>query len=151
MISLERELLLVGGERVQRRVRVVLLADLGEQLEARAAVLVAVLHADLGEHAGHRLGADAPVDRRRPRRSGRAASTCFASSFAAPPPAEQAGAGQLLDADREAHVALAGLDRHDRGAQRGGAGGAGVGHVVDGDAGLADLLLQLLADAAARP
>src|SRR5690606_5309078 len=32
--------------------------------------------------------------------------------------------------------------------QRGGAGGAGVGHVVGGDAGLADLLLQLLGDAA---
>ncbi len=62
---------------------------------------------------------------------------------------EQAGAGELLDADGEAHVALAGLDRHDRRAQRGGAGGAGVGHVVDGDAGLADLLLELLADAAA--
>ncbi len=35
-------------------------------------------------------------------------------------------------------------------AQRGGAGGAGVGDVVDGDAGLADLLLQLLADAGRR-
>jgi hypothetical protein len=33
-------------------------------------------------------------------------------------------------------------------AQRRGAGGAGVGHVVHGDAGLADLLLELLADRA---
>ena len=71
------------------------------------------------------------------------------SFFARAAAAEQAGAGELLDADREAHVGLAGLDRHDRRAQRGGAGGARVGHVVDGDAGLADLLLQLLADAGA--
>ena len=59
----ERHLLGVGGQRVERRVRVVLLADLGEELEARAAVLVAVLHADLGEDARHDLGADAAVDR----------------------------------------------------------------------------------------
>ena len=61
---------------------------------------------------------------------------------------EQAGAGELLDADGDAHVALAGLHRHDDRAQRRGAGGARVRHVVDGDAGLADLLLDLLADAA---
>jgi hypothetical protein len=30
------------------------------------------------------------------------------------PATEQTRAGQLLDADCEAHVALAGLDRHDR-------------------------------------
>ena len=66
--------------------------------------------------------------------------------FLALPPAEQAGAGELLDADGQAHVALAGLDGHDRGAQRGGTGGARVRHVVHGDAGLADLLLQLLAE-----
>ena len=47
----------------------------------------------------------------------------------------------------EAHVALAGLDGHDRRAQRGGARGARVGHVEDRDAGLADLLLELRADA----
>ena len=64
--------------------------------------------------------------------------------------AEQARAGELLDTDREAHVGLARLDRHDRRAQRGRTGRARVGDVVDGDAGLADLLLQLLADAAAH-
>ena len=32
------------------------------------------------------------------------------------------------------------------GPDRGGPGGAGVGHVVDGDAGLADLLLEALAE-----
>ncbi len=57
----ERHLLRVRRERIQRGVRVVLLADLGEQLEGRAAVLVAVLHADLREHARHRVGADATV------------------------------------------------------------------------------------------
>ena len=76
---------------------------------------------------------------------------CLAVGLGRAAAAEQAGAGELLDADGEAHVALARLDRHDRRAQRGGAGGARVGHVVDGDAGLADLLLQLLADAGARP
>ena len=57
---LQRELLLVGRKRIQRRVRMVLLADLREQLEARAAILVAVFHSDLGEHTGHGLGADPP-------------------------------------------------------------------------------------------
>ena len=63
------------------------------------------------------------------------------------PTGEQARTGQLLHADGETHVALAGTHGHDRGAQSGGARGAGVGHVVDGDARLADLLLQLLTDA----
>ena len=45
----EREALRVGRERVEHRVGVVLLADLREGLEAHLAVLVAVLHADLGE------------------------------------------------------------------------------------------------------
>ena len=150
MISSSVNRFVVGGERVERRVGVVLLADLGEQLEARAAVLVAVLHADLGEHAGHRVGADAAVGRG----DGAVAALrlpLVAVGLGLPAAAEQAGAGELLDADGEAHVALAGLDGHDRRAQRGGAGGAGVGHVVDGDAGLADLLLELLADAAAAP
>src|SRR3712207_8904621 len=40
---------------------------------------------------------------------------------------EEAGAGQLLDADGQAEVRLARLHRHDRRAQRGGARGAGVG------------------------
>ena len=57
---------------------------------------------------------------------------------------EQASARQLLDADSQAHVALTRLDRHDRRAQCGRARGARVGDVVDGDACLADLLLQLL-------
>ena len=61
---LERHALGVGGERIERGVGVVLLADPGEQLEAGAAVAMAVLHADLCEHARHRLRADAAVDRR---------------------------------------------------------------------------------------
>ena len=117
----------------------------GEQLEAGAAVLVAVLGADLGEDAGHRLGADPPVHR----------SDRAVAAFALPDvgvilllsgAAEQPGTGELLDPDRQAVLHLAGLDGHDRGAQRSGSGRAGVGHVVDRDAGLADLLLQLLPD-----
>ena len=63
---------------------------------------------------------------------------------------EQSGAGQLLDPDGEAAVDLTGLDRHDRHPKGGGAGRTGVGDVVDGDAGLADLLLQGLAARAAH-
>ena len=126
----------------------VLLGDLGEQLEVDAAVLVAVLHADLREHARHRLGADAAVDRRD--RAVAALRRPRVGVLAARAAGEQARARELLDADREAHVALAGLHRHDRGAQRGRAGRARVGDVVDGDAGLADLLLERLADAAGR-
>ncbi len=130
--------------------RVVLLADLGEQLEAGAAVLVAVLHADLGEHAGHRLGADPAVERTdRAVAAVRLPLVAVALGHAAT--AEQADTGQLLDADRQTHVDLAGLDRHDRGAQRGGARGARVRDVVGRDAGLADLLLELLGDAARDP
>ncbi len=60
---------------------------------------------------------------------------------------EQAGPGELLDTEGEPHVGLARLDRHARHPERGGPGRAGVGHVVDRDAGLAELLLDLLADA----
>src|SRR6185436_17381847 len=137
-----------GGQRVQRRVGVVLLGDLGEQLEAGAPVLVAVLHADLGEDARHGVGADAAVGR------GDGAEAALRLPLLAvllglPAATEEARAGELLDADREAVVDLTGLDGHDRRAQRGGTGRTGVGDVVDRDAGLADLLLQLLAEAAA--
>jgi hypothetical protein len=43
---------------------------------------------------------------------------------------------------------LTGLDRHDRRAQRRRTCGASVRHVERGDASLADLLLELLGDAA---
>ena len=121
----------------------VLLGDAGEELEAGTAVLVAVLHADLREDAGHRVGADASVDR------GDRAVAAPAVSIPCRRGCrrrQQARTGELLDPDREAHVALAGLDRHDRRAQRRRAGRARVRDVVDGDAGLADLLLQRLAD-----
>ena len=112
-------------------------------------LLVQVLHAHLGEHARHGVGADAAVGLG----DGAVAALGLEHVLVAlgrAAPAEEAGAGQLLDADGEAHVALAGLHGHDRRAQGGGARGAGVGHVVDGHAGLADLLLQLLADAGGR-
>ena len=127
----------------------VLLADLGEQLEAGAAVLVAVLVADLGEHTGHGFGADPPVDR-----GDRAVAALgrpdVGVGLLRPARAEQPGAGQLLHADRQSVLHLAGLDGHDGGPQRGGPGGAGVGHVVHRDSGLADLLLQLLTDPGVR-
>src|SRR4026207_2088966 len=50
--------------------------------------------------------------------------------FACPPAAEDPGAGELLHSDGETEVAFARLHRHDRGAQRGGARGARVRHVV---------------------
>ena len=96
---------------------------------------------------GMRLGADPAVDR------GDGAEPALAGPLRAVIGAraagEETGTRQLLDAHGETHVDLTGLDRHDRGPQRGGTRGACVGDVVDGDAGLADLLLQFLADAAA--
>ena len=145
----EREPLLVARERVQRRVRVVLLGDLGEQLEVDAAVLVAVLHADLREHARHRLGADAAVDRRDRAVAARAASTCRRRCARAPPASRPAPASFSTPTARPmshspAFTAMIAV----RSAV------APVAHafddVVHGDAGLADLLLQRLADAAPR-
>ncbi len=125
----------------------VLLADAGEQLEAGAAVAVPVLHADLGEDARHDLGPDAPVDRSD--RTVAAGGGEDPRVVLAAAPGQQAGARQLLDAEGQAHVGLAGLDGHERHPQGGRTRGARVGHVVDGDPGLAELLLQLLADAGA--
>ena len=145
IISSQRHLPWCSGLGVERGVRWFFTQTLANMLEGGAVVAVAVLHADVGEHAGHGLGADVAVDR-----GDRAVAPVGAS---APSPArrrrEQPRARQLLDADGQAVVALAGLHRHRRDAQGGGAGGAGVGDVVDGDAGLADLLLELLA--ACRP
>jgi hypothetical protein len=128
--------------------RVVLLADAREELERRTAVLVLVevLLPDLREHTRHGLGANAAVDRRD--RAVPARRRPRVGVGLARPAREQARAGELLHPDREAVVGLTRLHRHDRGAEGGGAGGARVRHVVDGDAGLADLLLQLLAHAA---
>ena len=126
----------------------VLLGDLREQLERGAAVLVAVLHADLGEHAGHRVGADAAVHRA----DGAVAALGLVDllvTLGLATRAEQTCAGKLLHADGEAHVHLAGFHGHDCRAQRRCTRGARVRHVVDGDTGLADLLLDLLTHAAA--
>ena len=126
----------------------VLLADLGEELEARAAVAVPVLHADLGEDTRHGLGADAAVDGRH-----RAVATVRRPGLVvgrAAPSGQQAGAGELLHADGQTHVGLAGLDRHEGDAQGRGARGARVRHVVDRDPGLAQLLLEHLAGGRGR-
>ena len=123
----------------------VLLADLGEQLEAGPSVAVPVFHADLGEDARHGFGADATVDRNhRPVATGggEGPRVLFAAASR-----QQSGSRELLHAEGQAHIGLARLDGHTGDAQSGGPGGTGVGHVVDGDAGLADLLLELLPDA----
>ena len=80
----EREPLLVARERVERRVRVVLLGDPARTARSRRRRTVAVLHADLREHAGHRLGADAAVDRRDRAVTARAAARSSASWRARP-------------------------------------------------------------------
>ena len=122
----------------------VLLADPREELEGRAAVPVPVLHADLGEDPGHGVGPDTSIQGRdRPLAAlGRPGLGVVRPASAG----QQPGSGQLLDAHREAAVDLSRLHRHRCDPQRGGAGGAGIGHVVDGDPGLSDLLLEHLAD-----
>ena len=101
---LEGHLLGVGRQGVQGRVRMVLARNLGKELEVGAAVLVAVLHADLGEDARHGVRTDPAVDARygavapraRPRLAvALARATC-----------QETGPGELLDAHREAHVGL---------------------------------------------
>jgi len=123
-------------------------ADLREQLEAGAAVLVSVFDPDLGEDARHRLRADPAVNRRhRSVPARRCPGVCV---LLLGPACQQTGARELLDTDSQAVVHLPGLDGHDGGAQSGGTGRAGIGDVVHGDAGLADLLLKLLADTGTR-
>ena len=130
---------------IERRVGVVLLADLGEELEAGAPVTVAVLHADLGEHPGHRFGSDPTIDRRHRPEATRGREGVRVRLPAAA--GQQPRTGKLLDAEGQAHIGFSRLDRQAGDPQGGGAGGAGVGHVEDGDSGLTDLLLQLLTDA----
>jgi hypothetical protein len=105
-----------------------------------------VLHPDLGEDRWGRVGADVALEHGdRATAAGRLPRATTVVGLAGRA-GQQTGAIEHLGTDGEPHVALPGLDRHDRGTQRGGTGRAGVDHVVDGDAGLADLLLQLLAD-----
>ena len=141
---LERHALRVGRERVQGRVGVVLLRDLGEELEVGAAVAVAVLHADLGEHARHRVRADAAVDRGDGAVAARALPAV--AVLLAHSAREKSGARELLDADREAEVRFTRFHGQVRHAQGRRPRRAGVRDVVGRDAGLADLLLDLLGD-----
>ena len=112
--------------------------------EAHPVVLVGVLHPSLGEHPGHRFGAQHSVDPHH--------GSVTARRLVDPPlllgcAGQQAHLAHLLDSHREPHVCLSGPYRQVDSSQSGGTGGAGVGHVVDGDAGLADLLLEPLAHA----
>ena len=125
----------------------VLLADPGEQLEAR--------RRRTGGRTPCRSGRTRPAwspcrSGRRPappRRTGRSASTCCCPDPRCPPASSPAPASFSTPTARpkSASPALTAMIGDPQG---GGPGGAGVGHVVDRDAGLADLLLQLLADAA---
>src|SRR3954451_24553560 len=143
---LEREDLVVLREGVERGVLVVLLRDLGELLEAHAVVLVRVLHAGMAEHRGHGARAEPTVDRHD------AAVATLGLVLVGPAarrvPGEEPHLAHLLGADGEAEVGHARRDLKVRGAHRGGTGRARVHDVVDRDAGLADLLGDLLADAA---
>ena len=116
--------------------------DLGELLEADAVVLVGVLHAGLPEHRRHRARAEPAVDRHDPAVATLGLVTCWRPLRAALP-AEQAHLAHLLHADREADVGFAGLDRRGSTVRTAVAPVAhALTHVVDRDAGLADLLLR---------
>ncbi len=110
----------------------VLVGHLGELLGG-GAVLAHVLHAHLGEDGGH--GARAQISLR-----GKATAVGVL-----PPAAQEAHLAHLLTAYSHGQVVGAGGDGHVRLADGGGAGGAGVGHVHDRDAGLADLVEDALA------
>ena len=125
----------------------ILLRHFGELLETHAVVLVGVLHASLGKHAGHHVGAETPLDADDGAEAALALEDLLVGAGSAIG-TEHAHLAHLLDADRQAHLGLAGLDRHHHRADRRRPRCAGVGHVVHGNAGLAELLLETLADAA---
>ncbi len=143
---LEPERLLVLGQRVEGGVRVVLLSHLGELLEPDSVVLVGVLHAGLRERPGHQAGTEDALDRAdRAVAAGRLEGPVAGRSRG---DAEQTALAHLLQADGQPDVGLARLDGHGRHPERGRAGRAGIGHVVHGNPGLPDLLLDALPDAA---
>src|SRR6202045_3070228 len=145
----EAERLLVLRERVEGRVRVILLCDLRELLEADAVVLVRVLHSRLREHTRHQARAEHALNAHY-----RAVTPAGLEHLAVTPRlagrAEQTLLAHLLHADCKTHVGLAGLDREVHGANRGRTGRARIGDVVDRDAGLPDLLLDALPHAGPR-
>src|SRR6056300_1833490 len=107
--------------------RVVLLADLGEQFEVCPTVFVAVLHSDLREYTWHRLGSNSTINRTD------SAETTITSpfiivGFGFATGTKKSGTCKFLDANREAHVDLTSLDRHDDGTKSSGASCARVRH-----------------------
>ncbi|CAB5024677.1 unannotated protein [freshwater metagenome] len=123
----------------------VFLTDLVEVLDIDVVVLVQVLHAGLREHARHAEGAEEALGGHDPPVAARRHVLRLAA--AACPHAKQAHLAHLLDADRQPHVGLAGLDRQVHRTHRSSAGGARVDDVEHRDTGLTDLLLDLLTDA----
>src|SRR5207302_3091551 len=124
-------------------VPVVLLGHLRELLEADAVVVVRVFHARLREYAGHHVRAEDAFGSH----DGAVASVALVGFLVlarARRSAEQPHLPHLLDTDRDARVGFAGLDRRDDCADRRRPGAAGVRDAVDGNPGLADLLLDAL-------
>ena len=103
--------------------------NLGEVLHL-GAVLAHMLDAGLAEHGGHEARAHLAFGR-----------VC---GIAATRTAQQALFAHLLDANRHRDVIHAGSYRHVCFAKRGRAGRACVGHIDDGNAGLANLLQDAL-------
>ena len=103
----------------------VLLADLGEQLEIGATVLVAILHTDLRKYAWHRFGADSTVNRT-DRTEASVTLPLIIVGFCFTPCSEQSGSSEFFDANCKSHVDLSRLDRHDGSAKSGGTRGACV-------------------------
>ena len=118
----------------------------GEEFEVSAVVgmLVQVFHSDLREHAGHHVGAELAFETRHcPVSTG---GCPFVGRCATETGTEHAGTRKLFDANGETHIAFARLDRHDHGTKRGCTSCTRIRNVEHRDAGLANLLLQLLAN-----
>ena len=123
---------LVLGQRVQRRVGVVLLRHLGELLEADAVVLAGVVGAGLREHAPHVAGAEHALGRQHVAVATRRRVARLLRRLRHP--VRRRAGRHVLDAEGQADVGLAGADLHDHRAHRGGARGARVVDVVERDA-----------------
>ena len=119
----------------------VLVGHPGELLKAHSIVFVGVPHAGLGEHARHGLGAQDSIDgRHRPVATRRLVDIGLVLGSTP----EKAHLAHLLHTKGQAHFGLASLDGQVDGPDGRGPCGTSISHVVDGNAGLADLLLDPL-------
>ena len=118
----------------------------GEEFEVSTVVgmLVQVFHADLREHARHHVGAELALETRHGAVTTRGCP--FVGRCATETGTEHACTRKLFDTNGETHIAFARLDRHDHGTKRGCTSCTRIRDVEHRDAGLANLLLQLLTD-----